>query len=567
MGSRIVIATAIAIAIGPAVTACTTDAPVTEEPDFLTSPDERPNILLIVADDMGFSDLGSFGSEIPTPNLDLLANAGVRLANFHAAPVCAPTRAMLLSGMDNHEAGMGSMTIKRAYDSGRDAPRDQPGYSRAGYEGYLSHRVAALPEVLRDAGYHTYMAGKWDLGRALVEEHNPAGRGFESSFALTTGSALHLTPADGGAHGGMTRADPLVFRENWDVVTQLPPDYFSTATFTDKIIENIGENNGDGRPFFAYLAFTAPHWPLQVPEDWRDRFANQYDEGYDLIRERRVATASELGVLPAPPGMESYVRSSTPWDALDPTERELQARAMEIYAAMIASMDFHVGRLLDRLRDAGELENTFIFFMSDNGADGSYRRPAGRGFNNSLENMGNRDSFIEYGRGWAEAGMAPFRDVKGAMAEGGVRAAAFANHGSLANAGSVSQEYLTMQDVMPTLLEVAGAAHPGSVYRNRSVLPMRGSSFLGYLRGEDEGVREPGETIGWELSGQRALVRDDWKLLWTRRTDGPLRWELFDMASDPYERNDLSSQQPEIARELIGAWQAYADEVGVVIGN
>nr|NIW25580.1 sulfatase-like hydrolase/transferase [Gammaproteobacteria bacterium] len=395
----------------------------------------------------------------------------------------------------------------------------------------------------------------------------PAGRGFESSFALTTGSALHLTPADGGAHGGVPRADPLVFRENWDIVNELPPDYFSTETFTDKIIGYIDENLDDGRPFFAYLAYSAPHWPLQVPEDWRDRFADQYDAGYDVFRERRVSRASELGVLPTAPDMQSYSRGSTPWDALGTAERERQARAMEIYAAMVANMDFHVGRLLDRLRDANELENTFIFFMSDNGADGSYDRAIASSYNNSLDNMGNRDSYILYGRGWAEAAMAPFRDVKGAMAEGGVRAAAFANHSSLQNAGSVSQEYLTTQDVMPTLLEVAGVEHPGSVFDDRSVLPMRGSSILGHLRGEAEGVREAGEAIGWELHGQRALVRDDWKLLWTRRTDGPLRWELFDMANDPYERNDLIAQRPEIADELIAAWQSYVDEVGVVVGD
>ncbi len=555
------------VLVGLVATACTTDEPLTSTPAVPAEPDERPNILLIVADDMGFTDLGSFGGEIPTPNLDSLANAGLRLANFHAAPVCAPARAMLLSGVDNHEAGMGSMTIKRAFDGGREAPLEQPGYGRTGYEGYLSYRVAALPEVLRDAGYHTYMAGKWDLGRALVEEHNPAGRGFESSFALTTGSALHLRPADGGAHGGIPRADPLVYRENWDVVTELPPDYFSTATFTDKIIEYISENLDDGSPFFAYLAFSAPHWPLQAPGDWRDRFADQYNEGYDHIRDRRIAKAFELGVLPADPDMDTYQRRSTPWDALDPRERERQARAMEIYAAMVANMDFHVGRLLDRLRDAGELENTFILFMSDNGADGSNRRGEGRRYDNSLDNMGHRDSFVTYGRGWAEAAMAPFRDVKGTMAEGGVRAAAFASHGSIADTGGVSHAYLTMQDVMPTLLEIAGAAHPGRYYDNRPVLPMRGRSFMSLLRGESEHVREPGEAVGWELHGQRALVRDDWKLLWTRRPNGPLRWELFDMANDPYERNDVFSQRPEIANELVAAWQAYADEVGVVVGD
>ena len=211
------------------------------------------------------------------------------------------------------KAGIGSMTLKRFYDNGTAPNQDIPGYGQPGYEGYLSYRVAALPEVLRDAGYHTYMAGKWDLGRALVEEHNPAGRGFESSFALTMGSALHLSAADGGAHGGVSRADPLVYRENWDVVESLPDDFFSTAMFTDKIIEYVDDHRDDGQPFFAYLALSAPHWPLQVPEDWRDRYAGRYEEGYDVIRDRRVQRAKELGILPSRGG---YGRLPAPFHAL-----------------------------------------------------------------------------------------------------------------------------------------------------------------------------------------------------------------------------------------------------------
>ncbi|HEY5624820.1 MAG TPA: arylsulfatase [Gammaproteobacteria bacterium] len=549
-----------------ALQGCAPGNPGTDGGDAPPSAGTRPpNILLIVADDMGYTDIGSFGGEIPTPNLDALAMAGVRLANFHAAPVCAPARAMLLSGMDNHEAGIGSMDVKREYDFGSEPSQDTPGYAQPGYEGYLSYRVAALPEVLRDTGYHTYMAGKWDLGRALVEEHNPAGRGFESSFVQTTGTALHLRPADGGAHGGIDRADPLVYRENWEIVQDLPPDYFSTEHFTDKIIEYIGANQGDGRPFFAYLALTAPHWPMQAPADWRDRYAGRYSEGYDVIRDRRAGRAQELGVLPADPDMDGYRRQSTPWSELGPGERAEQERRMEIFAAMMGNMDFHIGRLMDYLRETDQLEDTFILFMSDNGASGSFPRNMAAGYDNSLRNIGDRDSFIDIGRGWAEAAMAPFRDVKGAMAEGGVRAAAFATHGSLANPGSISRAYLTMQDVMPTLLEVAGAEHPGSVYMHRPVLPMRGASFLGHLRGEAGAVHEPDEVIGWELSGQRALVRGDWKLLWMPNQDGETRWELFDLGSDPYERDDLSAARPELLIDLVDAWYDYADDVGVAV--
>ena len=529
--------------------------------------DERPNILLIVADDMGYTDLGSFGSEISTPNLDELAYGGIRFTNFHAAPVCAPARAMLLSGMDNHEAGIGSMNIKRFFDNGAEPVQTATGYGQPGYEGYLSYRVAALPEVLRDAGYRTHMAGKWDLGRALVDETNPAARGFESSFVQTTGTTLHLRPADGGAHGGIQRADPLVYRENWDVVASLPEDYFSTEVFTDKIIEYIDAGRNDGRPFFAYLALTAPHWPLQVPDDWLDRFAGRYDDGYDEIRDRRVQRARELGILPPHADMEDYQRRSTPWAELDDAGRAEQARPMEIYAAMVANMDFHVGRLVEHLRNAGEFDNTFILFMSDNGASGSAPAGFAEGYDNSLANMGKRDSFIEYGRGWAEAATAPFRDVKGSMAEGGVLAAAFAKHPSVTNAGGISREYLTMQDVMPTLLQLAGAEAPTGEYNHRPVLPIRGRSFLDHLQRGASPVHGPDETIGWELHGQRALVRGPWKLLWLPVPDEETRWELFDLANDPFERNELSAQHPELMQELIDAWYRYAEDTGVATGE
>ena len=556
-----------ATVVAVSMAGCDRSGPATQTREAAPAVDRRPNILLIVADDMGYTDLGSFGSEIPTPNLDELAHSGIRLTNFHAAPACAPARAMLLSGMDNHEAGIGSMNIKRFFDNGAEPDQTATGYGLPGYEGYLSHRVAALPEVLRDAGYRTYMAGKWDLGRALVDETNPAGRGFESSFVQTTGTALHLRPADGGAHGGISRADPLVYRENWDVVTTLPEDYFSTEAYTGKIIEYIDQNRDDSRPFFAYLALTAPHWPLQVPDDWLDRFTGQYDDGYDVLRDRRVERSRELGILPPHADLAGFQRSSIPWADVDESARAEHARRMEIYAAMVANMDYHVGRLVDYLRDTGEFDNTFILFMSDNGASGSAPAAFAEGYDNSLGNMGNRDSFVEYGQGWAEAASAPYRDVKGSMAEGGVLAAAFATHATVTNEGSISREYLTMQDVMPTLLQLAGAEAPAGEYSHRPVLPIRGKSFLDHLQGGDNPVHGPDEAIGWELHGQRALVRWPWKLLWIPAEEGVTRWELFDLENDPFERHDMSVQQPELTWELADAWYRYAENVGVATGE
>ncbi len=298
----------------------------------------RPNILLIVADDMGYTDVGSFGSEIATPNLDELAFGGIRFTSFHAASSCGPTRAMLMSGATSREAGV------------------------SGPAAVLSHDVAPLPALLRDAGYHTYMTGKWHLGHEA--EQSPAARGFESSFALVRAGDNHL--------GASNFPDDVVaYRENGEPIAQLPEDWFSSQMYTDKLLEYIQANEGDGTPWFGYLAFTAPHWPLQVPDDWRDRYGGRYDEGYDVLREQRAARAGDLGILPDGFDLEQYQGIAPPWTSLDDDSRQVLTRSMELYAAMLENMDLHVGRVLEYLEASNQLENTVVLFFSDNGASGS----------------------------------------------------------------------------------------------------------------------------------------------------------------------------------------------------
>ena len=516
----------------------------------------RPNVILIVADDMGYNELGAWGSEIATPNLDELAFGGLRFTNFHAAPSCAPARAMLLSGTSNHQAGVGSMTIKRAYDGARVLDPDTLGLGQPGYEGHLGERIAALPEILQAAGYHTYMTGKWDLGRALNSAHMPAQRGFESSFILTTGTSVHL----GDAHGGVWRADALPYQENGVSVAELPQDFFSSATFTDKLIEYIEENRGDGQPFFAWLAYTAPHSPIQVPDDWRDRYAGRYDEGYEVVRDDRFATAKELGIFPPELDLSRYESSAPGWESLSDEERQRQSRVMELYAAMLENMDYHIGRLMSYLEETSQLENTVILFMSDNGAAGgginatTYFTP-----DDSFENMGRYDSWLIYGRGWAEAATAPWRDTKGSMAEGGTRVAAFVHHNSIANPGGLDHGYLTFMDVTPTILEITGTESPRGTFQGREIVPMMGRSFWGRALGDETPVYGPDDPIGSELHGNRALVRGDWKIL----SAATGTWELFNLADDPGETNDLALQQPELLAELIAAWEQFADDTGV----
>ena len=501
----------------------------------------RPNILLLVADDMGYTDLGSFGSEIPTPNLDALAFDGVRFVNFHAAPSCAPTRAMLMSGLTGGEAGVTDTM----------AP-------------VLSNDVAALPALLQDVGYRTYMAGKWYLG--IEHDQSPTARGFDASFALVRGGDSHL----GASHFA---PETVAYRENGDLV-QVPDDWFSSRLYTDKLIEMIRSGQDNRSPWFGYLAFTAPHWPLQAPADWRDRSADRYDGGYDLLRAGRINRARELGIIPDTTSVEDYVGLAPPWEDLDTEARQKNARAMELYAAMVENMDYHVGRLLEYLRTTNQFDNTVILFFSDNGASGSDSSFRPRmpwkpdlAWNNSLPNMGQAGSFVAIGRGWAEATTAPYRAVKGSLYEGGTRAAAFMHHESLLHGGNIDRGYLTVMDVLPTLLEIGGTSHPGTEFQGRSVLPIRGRSFWSRVQGQSEPVHGDNDVIPWISSSPRsqgpqaALVRGDWKIVREREPSGvpdaaPV-WRLYHLATDLGETTDVAEQWPDLLEELITLWNVY----------
>jgi arylsulfatase A-like enzyme len=519
----------------------------------------RPNIILLVADDMGYTDIGAFGSEISTPNLDRLAYGGLRLTNFHASPQCAPTRSMLMSGADNHTAGMGSMFGPSIIKGGFG---DRPGYER-----YLHPRVATLPERLGDAGYHTYMAGKWHLGQ--TDETKPTAKGFDKAFALMIGSASHFEMLG-------TRGAP--YREDGELLDVLPEGFYSTNTYTDKMIEYIADNQGDGKPFFGYLAVTSPHWPMQAPAEFIDRYAGIYDEGYEKLRVRRLARAVELGVVPDV-DPEAFTLLGESWDDLSAEEQRYSARTMEIYAAMVENLDFNVGRLLAYLDDIGQLENTLIFFMSDNGAEGDHgeRNPNHkRGidrmnyFDNSYENLGNANSWVFYGPGWAQSSTAAFRLFKGFTTEGGTRVPAFAWHASMTRDEAIDSQYLTLMDVMPTFLDVANAEFDEGMVRGRNVEPMKGHSFQAILDGGNDRVHAADEVIALELHGQRLLVRGDWKIVWEQKpaniwwADGPQdhwrSWRLYNLEDDPAELHDLSAAEPELRDELANLWHEFATE-------
>lgn len=525
------------------------------------SKDKRPNILLIVADDLAYTDLGAFGGEIYTPNLDALAASGVKLTQFYVAPTCSPTRSMLLSGTDNHLAGLGNMA--------GDFRKNQVG---DGYEGYLNFRVAALPELLKEAGYHTYMAGKWHLG--LTPETSPGARGFERYFSLLSGGAGHLNQLS------LTESEPAYYEEDGARI-RLPEDFYSSRTYSEKMIGYIEERPDDGKPFFAYLTYTAPHWPLQAPKESIEKYAGQYDTGYDALQVSRFERMKELGLLT--PGMKVIDRLPTEaaWDSLGAEDKKIEARKMEIYAAMVHDLDRYLGTVLESLKRSGDFENTFIFFMSDNGPEGAHldigwdalANWSKQCCDNSIENLGEADSYIWLGPNWARAGDPAFRMFKAFTTEGGIHAPAIVHYPKAISGGTMHGSMATVMDVLPTLLELA-EVQPQTTFRGKEILPLRGSSMLSALKGEDESVHDKNYVMGWELFGRRAIRQGDWKIVcepagieWEPRDPDIVndQWRLYNLATDPGEQIDLAEEEPARLKAMISLWANYAEETGVIL--
>jgi len=515
----------------------------------------RPNILLIVVDDMGYSDVGAFGGEIRTPNIDMIAESGLRLTSFYVSPTCAPTRSMLMSGTDNHVAGLGNQ--KEAMTENQ---KGQPGY-----EGHINNRVVTTASILRDAGYHTYMSGKWHLGEEV--EHDPYNRGFERAYTLLQGGASHFDD-----EWMMCANYTPVYREDGKRV-HVPSGFFSSQFYTDKIIEHI-ESAKDNKPFFGYLAYTAPHDPLHLPDDWLDKYKGRYDTGYEALRKERLERMKKLGIVPKDTKLSQPLPLIPEWDSLNDEQKHVMARRMELHAAMVENVDHHIGRLFAHLKKKGLYDNTLIIFCSDNGASpseihnypGTSLEWVERNSDNRFENMGRRGSRIALGPAWALASNTPLRHFKGVHAEGGIRVPLIVAGPGVSRAGQLDPAFTHVIDIAPTLLEVAGASHPfPKKYKGRKVQPMCGKSMMPLLAGETEAVRDDSEAVAWESIGWRAIRQGRWKAIWLASPFGPNDWQLFDVVSDVSERNDLANTNKEKLNELILLWEDYADEVGVVL--
>ena len=510
----------------------------------------RPNILLIMLDDVGYSDLGPYGSEINTPNINRLAEEGMLFSNFHASPSCSLSRAMLLTGNDAHQAGLGTMYEKLK----------PPQQGKPGYEGYLNDRVVTVASLLGDAGYSTYMSGKWHLG--LEPDQGPKARGFQKSFALLGAGSSHFDQS------GIRIARIASYQEDGEPVN-LPDNFYSTDYFTDKLISYLDQDS-DQRPFFAYLAYTAAHWPLQAPAEDIARYMGRYDEGFDSLYHSRLQSMKRLGLVPEEQQESIYLPGNDGWQDLSEEGKARRAKEMAIYAAMIDRVDQNIGRLIAYLEQQGQLDDTLILLLSDNGSMGNslQREPYLYWLekaDNSFENMGLKDSYLYLHYGWGRVGNAPFKGIKQHVNEGGLRVPALAWYPKQVAAKSRSDELLSVMDVTPTLLELAGTQHPGNRYGERDIFPMMGRSMLPVLTGAKQYVREPSDTIAWETWGERVIMSREWKAMMAPAPYGNGSWQLFNLQDDLGESTDQSATKKDKLRELVGKWDDYAQDVGVVL--
>jgi arylsulfatase A-like enzyme len=510
---------------------------------------DRPNFIIVLLDDTGYGDIGVYGSEVSTPNIDQLAANGIRFSNYHTAATCSPTRSMLLTGVDNHLTGMGNMIEIMA-----DNQFDQPGY-----EGYMSNEVVTVPRLLQDAGYHTYMAGKWHLGK--TKESVPAARGFERSVSLMESGADNWEQKS-----YLPLYDYVHFYEDFEE-TGLPDDFFSTDYYFDRTIEYIGKDHGDGRPFFAYVSLQAQHYPHQAPQEYIDNYDDVYDVGWDEIRARRYERQVELGLMPA--GLTPTPNPiAAAWESLSPEERREQAKKMAVYAGMLENVDDNMGRLMAYLEEIGEADNTVIVVVSDNGADNNEQDRAfpewyGANFDMSYERMGLPGSYMNYGPGWAGASSTPLTLFKGSAWEGGMRVPLIVS-GPGVRSGSTTDAFAYVSDIPPTILALAGVAQPSGSYDGREVQPITGKSMVDFWAGTADQVHDSDNAVAYELAGSAAVFRGQYKLVKNNPPFGDRQWRLYRYIVDPTETYDLSNEEPEILASLIAEYDRYAEAVNLI---
>lgn len=517
--------------------------------------DSRPDVIVILVDDMGYSDLGCYGGEIDTPHLDSLAAAGVRYTQFYNCARCCPTRAALLTGLYPHRAGIGHMTSQGDANLERNMAM-----ARAPYQGYLGNHTATLAEALKGSGYQTFMSGKWHVGS--FRPNWPTDRGFDRYYGILGGACNYWAP--GPSAGLLDGVTP---------VTELPADYYTTDYFSRRAVEFVAEADPD-QPYFLYLAYNAPHWPLHAwPEDIA-KYRGRYEVGWDQIRARRLRRQQELGLFP--PHLELSPRDPEcpPWEEIERrpdrqgrtfTAQEWDLR-MAVYAAMIDRVDQGIGALLAQIRATRDLDNTLIMFLSDNGACAESHDPVPE------VPAGPRESYTACFLPWANASNTPFRLFKHWLHEGGSATPFIAHYPKLIREGRIeSRYYAHVKDIMATVLELSGTPYPATA-RGYPTLSPDSRSFAANLRGRE---RDNPETLFLEHEGNRAVRRGKWKLVsyyneargfintpvGTGHRTGP--WELYDLEADRVELRDLAAAHPQLRDKLIEEYGRFSERTGV----
>ena len=494
--------------------------------------DRQPNIIVIMADDMGYSDIGCFGGEIPTPNIDYLADNGIRFTQFYNGGRCCPTRASLLTGLYAHQAGVGAMV----------SPHDD----RPGYLGRLNESCVTFAEVLKQYGYQAFMSGKWHVTHYEYNDPEPTlhpgtwpmQRGFDRFFGTLAGAGSLFDP--------VSLMEGNEFIEPWD-------DFYYTEAISQKAVQFIGEADKD-KPFLLYISHVAPHWPMHAREEHIELFKGLYDEGWDMLREQRYARMLDMGLVDERWSLSPRDGAIDSWE--DAPHKEWEAHRMAVYAAMVYSMDLGIGQVMDALREHDLVENTLIVFLSDNGAcaeviQGTQTR---HGY---FENGGTHpdiypggpDTYAAYGRAWANAGNTPYRRFKRWMHEGGIATPFVAHWPRVIEPNQITHHLAHIIDLMPTFIDMAGGSYPDTLF-GRNLTPMEGISFLPALKGEPQ---EEHETLYWEHLGYNAIRHDNWKLV----SEGS-EWQLYDLENDRTELNNLAATYPEKVQQLSEMWEEWA---------
>lgn len=488
------------------------------QPESNESP--PPNIVVILADDMGYSDLGCTGAEINTPNLDNLADNGLLFTHMYNTSRCCPSRASLLTGLYQHRAGIGAMVQNLGMPA---------------YQGYLDENSVTIAEVLQQKGYRTIMAGKWHVGDE--RQHWPDRRGFDQFYGIPKGGGLYFYPSD--------FLDRPIYK-NGERVFPDSTTFYSTDNFTDESIGIVEEAVKQQQPFFLYLAYIAPHYPLQAwPEDIK-KYEGKYDAGYDAIRRQRFEKQKELGLVP--PDLKISPAEYPDWSLVENKEEEV--RKMQVYAAQVDRMDQNIGKLVRALEAMEALDNTIIMFLSDNGACAQEENWA------PGAKIGTNESFVSYGKNWANVSNTPFRQYKAQEHEGGIATPLIVHWPrGLKNTGKYINEPVHINDIMPTCLELADAEYPDH-YQDRIIKPLDGKSFASFFRQDPDNLHDE---LYWEHLGNKAVRKGEWKLVKLKNQP----WELYNLENDPLELKNMVRQKIDLKDSLANEWQQWANYAGV----